>query len=272
MTLSIDQTKKTRQFVPAVGTRVKLRLWEDYGKVTGKPCNWGWFTVREVREETNCVTLEYYNAGDTGEFYNATLSQIAAPIGWQSRYTIYAKPDQVDKVLGWFARGIVVRQSHDMSGSMPTAFQPMDNSDSPRWQFPEVTDSIPATDCSKVFRVIKIEREDVYNVYLVPENDCKYCHGTGRRHLQTIADVRGTNLASILADSELIGRLEDYSAETGLFTCHCIRGGFSKLGRTRRAKVIKEWAKEGWVTEYRNYGVHGFWERTRETVVKDWED
>lgn len=43
---------------------------------------------------------------------NIPLEVIAPPIGWQSRYTIYAKPEQIEAVLSWFARGIVVRQSH----------------------------------------------------------------------------------------------------------------------------------------------------------------
>jgi len=262
----------SRQYVPAVGARVTLRTWEDYGKVTGKPCNWSCFTVREVRPETDCVTIEHYNAGDTGEFYAAHLSQIKAPIGWQSQYTIYCKPEQVDNALSWFARGIVVRQSHDMSGSMPTAFQPMDNSAAPHWQFPEVTDAVPADECRRVFRVVKVERENVYDVYLVPQTECPYCHGTGKRHVQTIADARKVALSDVLADSELIARLEGYDTQTRLFTCHCIRGGFRTLGRSKRAKLIKEWALQGWDTHYCNYGEHSFWERTRETVVQDWDE
>ena len=111
----------------------------------------------------------------------------------------------------------------------------------------------------------------MYNVYLVPDSACKFCNGTGKRHVQTIADVRKVALADVLADAELIARLEGYDALTGLFTCHCIRGGFRTLGRSKRAKIIREWAKQGWVTEYRNYGEHSFWERTRETIVRDWE-
>ena len=260
----------SRQYVPAIGARIRLRTGEDYTKITGKPCNWSWFTVREVRPETDCATIEYYNAGDTGEVYTAHLSQIAPPIGWAPQYTIRAKPEDVDKVLGWFARGIVVRQSHDMGGSMPVAFQPMDNSAAPHWQFPEVTDAVDASECDKVFRVVKIEREDVYDIYLVPDASCKYCHGTGRRHLQTIADVRKVTLTDVLTDSELLARLKGYDQQTNLFACLCIRGGFRLLGRSKRAKLIKEWTLQGWDTHYCNYGEHSFWERTRETIVKDW--
>jgi len=187
----------SRQYIPETGTLVKLATWEDYTKVTGKPCNWSHFTVREVRQETDCVTLEHYNAGNTGEFFTAHLSQIAKPIGWKSQYTIYVKPDKVETVLSWFSRGIVVRQSHDMSGSMPTAFQPMDNSAQPHWQFCEVTDAVPAEDCRKVFRVVKIETEDIYDVYLIPQTDCKHCNGTGRRTLTELGAIRHESIEEI---------------------------------------------------------------------------
>ena len=268
-----------RQYVPAIGARVKLRAWEDYAKVTGKLCNWGWFTVREIRAETDCATIERYNAGDTVEFYTAHLSQIAAPIGWAPRYTIHCEPEEVDKVLGWFARGIVVRQSHNMSGSMPTAFQPMDNSAAPHWQFPEVTDAVPAADCKKVFRVIKAEREDVYDVYLVPQADCAHCHGTGRRTLAKLAEIRKETIEelkrkmAIPFDQYRVNdsiHLDDYRPADETFECQCQRGGFRTLGRSKRAKVIKEWAADGWETHYIPYA-GGLWERTRETIVQDWE-
>ena len=187
----------SRQYVPTIGKRIKLANWEDYAKVTGKSCNWEWFTVREVRPETNCATIERYNAGDTGEFFTAHLSQIAPPIGWKSQYTIRCKPEQVEDVLSWFARGIVVRQSHDMSGPMPTAFQPMDNSEQPHWQFCEVTDAVPAAETRKVFRVAKVETEDIYDVYLVPQTDCKHCAGTGRRTLAELAGIRHESIAEL---------------------------------------------------------------------------
>ena len=270
----------SRQYIPETGTLVKLATWEDYTKVTGKPCNWSHFTVREVRQETDCVTLEHYNAGNTGEFFTAHLSQIAKPIGWKSQYTIYVKPDKVETVLSWFSRGIVVRQSHDMSGSMPTAFQPMDNSAQPHWQFCEVTDAVPAEDCRKVFRVVKIETEDIYDVYLIPQTDCKHCNGTGRRTLTELGAIRHESIEEMkrkmLIPSEPYRtndrlHLDDYNESDETFACHCIRGGFRTLGRSKRAKLIKEWAKQGWSTQYHNYGEHSYWDRTRETVIQDWE-
>lgn len=262
----------SRQYIPAIGARVRLKTWEDYSKVTGKVCNWSWFTVREVRTETDCATLEGFNAGDTGELFNAHLSQIAPPIGWAPQYTIHAKPEKIDTVLSWFARGIVVRQSHDMSGSMPTAFQPMDNSAQPHWQFCEVTDAVPAAECSKVFRVVKIEREDIYDVYLVPDSACEHCKGSGRDSVVRVNAYRASK-GMEPCDTETVSHLGsragwDETSQT--FECACVRGGFRTLGRSKRAKLIKEWSLQGWDTHYVNLGEHSYWERTRETIVQDW--
>lgn len=99
---------------------------------------------------------------------------------------------------------------------MPTAFQPMDNSNSPHWQYPEMTDAIPAEMCGQVFRVIKVETEEI-NRYVNPSHP----------------DMRA-------------------------------------MGRSKRAKLIKQWELEGWSTRYVPYA-GGFWERQRETIVRDWE-
>ena len=266
----------SRRYVPAIGLRVTLRTFADYNTL---PCSvWSHLTVRAIDGET--VTVEHYNARDTGEFFTVPLSAIAPPVGWKQRYTIHAQPDKVETVLGWFARGIAVRQSHDMSGSMPTSFQPLDNSNSPHWQFPELTDSVPADECGKVFRVVKVERQDVYNVYLIADQNCPHCNGTGRRTLAELAKIRHESIVELKRKMAIPAEpyrvndslhLDDYSADTETFSCHCIRGGFRTLGRSKRAKLIKEWAAQGWDTHYCNYGEHSFWERTRETIVRDWE-
>jgi hypothetical protein len=266
-----------RQYIPAIGKSIKMRLFSDYTERNVHV--WSWLRVHSVNSDG--VTVQVLNGSEpTGQILNIPLSVIAPPIGWQKRYTIHVKPEQVDTVLSWFARGIVVRQSHDMSGSMPTAFQPMDNSNSPHWQFPETTDAVPAAECRKVFRVVKVETQDVYDVYLVPDQNCSHCKGSGRRTLADLAVIRHESVDE-LKRKMLIPvepyrineslHLNGYDAETETFECHCIRGGFRKLGRSKRAKLIKEWAKDGWETRYVPYA-GGFWERTRETVVQDWDE
>lgn len=266
----------SRQYVPAIGESVKMRLFSDY---TSRNVNvWAWLRVHSFNSDG--VTVQVLNGTEpTGEVLTIPLDTIAPPIGWQSQYTIYCKPDKIDAVLSWFARGIVVRQSHDMSGSMPTAFQPMDNSDQPHWQFCEVTDAVPAAECSRVFRVVKIETENIYDVCLVPDKNCSHCHGTGRRTLAELGKIRRESIAELKRKMAIAPEpyrinerlhLDDYSKTDETFACHCIRGGFSKLGRSKRAKLIKEWALQGWSTEYHNHGEHSWWDRTRETVVQDW--
>jgi hypothetical protein len=224
------------------------------------------------RDSDGAVVQVLNGSEPTGEVLTVPLNAIAPPIGWRDRYTIYCEPAKVETVLSWFARGIVVRQSHDMSGSMPTAFQPMDNSAQPHWQFCEVTDAIPAAECSKVFRVVKIERENIYDVYLVPDDTCERCHGSGRDSVARVNTYRASK-GMEPCDTETISHLGSragWDASTGTFECSCVRGGFSKMGRSKRAKLIKEWAAAGWDAHYVNLGEHSYWERTRETVVQDW--
>jgi hypothetical protein len=261
----------TRQYIPAIGKSIKMRQFSDY--TTRGIHVWAWMRVHSVNSDG--VTVQVLNGSEpTGQIVNIPFSAIAPPIGWHPRYTIYVKPEQVETVLGWFARGIVVRQSHDMSGSMPTAFQPMDNSNSPHWQYPELTDSVPAAECRKVFRVVKIERQDIYDVYLVPDTNCSHCHGTGRDSVARVNAYRaekGMSPCDVETVSHL-GSRQGWDADTQTFECMCVRGGFRTLGRSKRAKLIKEWAADGWETHYVKIGVHSYWERTRETVVQDWEE
>lgn len=267
----------SRQYVPPIGKSVKMREWSDYS--TRGIHVWSWMRVHSINSD-GAVVQVLNGSEPTGEVLTIPLASIEPPIGWKSRYTIYCKPDKVETVLGWFARGIVVRQSHDMSGSMPTAFQPMDNSAQPHWQYCEVTDAVPAAECSHVFRIVKIETEDVYDAYRVPQAECEHCHGSGRRTLTELAEIRHESIEEIKrkmaipvdpyrANDSI--HLNDYDASTETFECYCTRGGFRTLGRSERAKLIEEWAREGWETRYVNLGEHSYWERTRETVVKDWE-
>ena len=259
----------SRQYVPAIGKSVKLKEWSDYS-TRGIPV-WSWMRVHSLNSDG--AVVEVLNGYEpTGEVLTVPLNAIAPPIGWAPRYTIHAKPEKIDAVLSWFARGIVVRQSHDMSGSMPTAFQPMDNSEQPHWQFCEVTDAIPAAECSKVFRVVKIEREDIYDVYLVPRADCQHCKGSGRDSVARVNAYRAER-GMDPCDTETVSHLgsrADWDENSQTFECGCVHGGFRTLGRSKRAKLIKEWSLQGWDTHYVNMGEHSYWERTRETVVQDW--
>ena len=258
-----------RQYIPAIGKQVKLRLFSDYTSLRLPP--WGYLRVLAIDDQN--VSVQHCPApmdhSKDGEVISVKLNQIAAPFGWQPRYTITCKSGQVEQVLSWFARGIVVRQSHYLSTSMPVAFQPMDNAAATHWQFPEITDAVPAEECRKVFRVVKIEHESASNAYLAADPSCKVCDGTGRRRLATMAKARQTTVSNLLADEKLLASLTGWNVKTCDFTCHCTRGGFARLGRSKRAKLIKEWEQDGWRTYY--HTSVGYWERERTVLVQDWE-
>jgi hypothetical protein len=275
-----------RQYVPAIGSRVKLALWEHYSAVQSQHpefsiATWGWLTVRDIIADN--AHVEYYNAGDTGIFFSIPLACITPPIGWQPRYTIHCKPEKVSEVMSWFARGIAVRQSHDMSGSMPTAFQPLTDGkvpDSPHWQFPETTDIIPASDCPRLIRVVQVEREEITNATLgyPPDPNCTRCAGTGRRTIAQLAEARNETVERTwtLIDSGAIANLDNlitdgHHSAFDTFRCHCTQyGALSRMGRTKRAKLLKVMQSDGWTVEYKPYA-GGYWERTRFTTVKDWQ-
>lgn len=148
-----------RKYIPKVGAKVKLREWQDY---TSRNLHvWAWFEVLRVNSDGTAV-LQHDNAGEKLEIVTLPCETIAAPIGWEPRYTIYCKPEQAETIVSnWFTRGIVVRQSHDMGSHMPQVFQPADNAGQPSWQFPEVTDSIPASECARLFRVVSVVTQEI---------------------------------------------------------------------------------------------------------------
>lgn len=261
-----------RQYAPPIGKSVRMRNFDDY---TSRGIHvWAWLRVHSINSDG--ATIQVLN-GDTptGETLTIPLSTINPPIGWEPRYTIYCKPEIGPKVIReWFARGIVVRANHLIGDGSGSAFQPIDNAGIPHWKYPEVTDVIDAADCAKLFRVITVERQDVYDAYRVPDADCAWCHGSGRDSLARVNATR-TNAAMQPCDAQTLDSLRQRDGwdEIGqTFDCTCTRGGFRLLGRTRRAKLIREWRKDGWETHYNNYGVHGYWERVRDTILHDWAD
>jgi hypothetical protein len=256
-----------RRYIPEIGKIVKLEQWMDYS-AHGIP-HWAWLKVLDI--SGTAVTVEVLNGDQpTGKQVTVPLHTIEKPVGWEPRYTITVKPAEVDKVLGWFKRGIVCRLSHDLNPHyMPMVFQPMDNSGQPSWKFPEITDSVPPEECDKVFRVVKIEEEVID---FVPIPACARCHGTGRRNISTVAEARRVPvdlLRQELANSP-DSFFSNYDPESGLFDCTCRAGGFIAIGTKGRRPLIEQWAKDGWKVEYNKQLRQ--WERFRKTVVKDWTE
>ena len=270
MTLS---TQADRRYVPAIGARVKLREWSDYSKLNVHV--WSWFTVRCNHEHDGMgnihCRIEHYNTGNTGEYFTVPASRIDPPIGWKPRYTIHCKPEETAKVLSWFDRGIVVRANHDLGSSMGSAFQPMDNSNTPpHWRYPELTDAIPAKDCARLFRVVSVYTEEIS---LGHDPNCSRCHVTVRDTIARLASARSQTVEETLADiaSGTIHFTEyhAYDEANGTYACHC-NVTLHDIGRSKRAKTIKQMKADGWEVQYIPFA-GGFWERTKETVVQDWK-
>lgn len=246
-----------RQYRPKLGTLVTMAEFADYTSRGLSP----WGRLRVIGIDAELVTVQHAPSPldvtkDTEQF-TIPLERVQTPIGWEPRYTIYCKPEELDKALGWFARGLVVRQSHNMSGSMPTVFQPLSDDGTvpatPHWQFPEDTDTLTAEECKRLVRVVKVEREEVTSATLgyPPVSDCGHCHGTGRRTVTELASIRHDN--------------------PDTFRCHCHSDALGRMGRSKRARLFKSWESQGWTVTYQRFA-GGYWERTRETVVRDWSE
>ena len=265
-----------RLYRPKVGQLIGMSEWSDY---TSRGLSlWGRLRVIGIDKDT--VTVKHAPHPMDASFDDASqitipLYTVQLPIGWEPRYTIYRKPEETEKVLGWFARGIVCRQSHNMSSSMPMAFQPLTDGilpGSPHWQFPEDTDVIMPEDCARLFRVVSVEKEEITSATLgyPADPNCQTCHGSGRRTVEELAILRKETLAQTW---DLVNRgeitLEDLTSVD--FRCHCHYGALGRMGRTKRAKLFKEMRADGWDVHYVPYA-GGFWERTRETIVHDYTE
>jgi hypothetical protein len=257
--------------------------WSDYTSRGISP----WERLRVIGIDKDTVTVKHaphpMNASfdDTSQI-TIPLYTVQLPIGWESRYTIYCKPEETEKVLEWFARGIVCRQSHNRSSSMPMAFQPLTDGVLPgsqHWQYPEDTDVIMSQDCARLFRVVSVEKEEITSATLgyPADPNCKKCQGTGKRTIAQLSEIRNETVEQTweLIDAgkiplDVLTHVAHHSAfET--FTCHCHYGALGRMGRTKRAKLFKDMRAAGWVVHYVPYA-GGFWERTRETIVHDYTE
>ena len=290
MTLTQRNDSPIRQYRPPVGKLIKMSQWADYTARGLSP--WSYLRVLGIDRDT--VTVRHAPnptvPAEDGEQFTIPLYTVDAPVGWEPRYTIHAKPEQAKVIVkDWFSRGIVVRQSHDMSGSMPKAFQPLTSGavpGSPHWQFCEDTDVITAEDCPKLFRVIAVTEEEITSATLgyPADKDCKHCQGTGRRSVTELATIRHEAIevtrARIVSNedyakletTEREGKIpiEDYRAHSDTFRCHCHYGALGRLGRTKRGKLFSQMRADGWEVKYFPYA-GGYWRRWRETIVHDWQ-
>lgn len=157
------KTEGKRQFVPTVGNTVKLRLWSDY---TSRNIHvWAHCKVLAIYTEpyrtlSGTVDLQVMNGmQETDQIVNVPLAAIQPPIGWQPAYTIYCKPEETDKVMGWFPRGIRVKVDHAMDRLAGNAYMPADVDGAPTWGYYDA-DVIPPDECPKVFSIVAYVHEE----------------------------------------------------------------------------------------------------------------
>jgi hypothetical protein len=261
-----------RQYTPKVDSHFKMKEWTDY---TSRGIN-VWAHLKTIAVIGETVSFQVLNGDKPTEYFSACpLSAVNPPIGWESRYTIYCNLEQAEKIVSnWFTRGIVVRTNHCIGDSAGSVFQPLDNSSTPHWKYPECTDVIPADDCPKLFRVVSVIEEEITSATLgyPSEPACKHCQGTGRRSLAELANIRKETIEETRAllqngTINLDGGLD--AGET--FRCHCHFGALSRMKKTDRAKLFKTMRADGWQTEYVPYA-GGFWTRRKETVIHNWKE
>jgi hypothetical protein len=156
-----------RQYIPRIDTTFKMRDFTDY---TARGIN-VWAHLKTVAVTGETVSFQVLDGNKpTNNFSACPLSAVNPPIGWESRYTIYCSTEQAEKIISnWFARGIMVRANHCIGDSAGSVFQPLDNSSTPHWKYPECTEAIPADLCPKLFRVVSVLSEEI-NHYSNPEH------------------------------------------------------------------------------------------------------
>jgi len=105
-----------RQYTPAIGTLLKLKLWEHYtalirqheaeGKTSYPPHVWGWFKVEAWSTMTGAELRVCNGNVETGTLVTVPCSQVAPPFGWAPTYTIICKDEAQAKlvVASWFTR------------------------------------------------------------------------------------------------------------------------------------------------------------------------
>lgn len=141
----------------------------EYEKTHDLPGMWAWFDVVEAGASTCRLrhTSRAVNAPDPAWEGEVETAKIEPPLGWKPVYEIVCKDkEQADKVItSWFALGIHVWSSHDLSSGGRVSFTPFGagvdgfKPQSPHWQYTaEPTESIPASLCREVF-IVKVFEE-----------------------------------------------------------------------------------------------------------------
>ena len=147
-----------RRYIPVVGEQVKLKAMWHYNEAGVSL----WARLKVVRyiPGDDKIFLRVLNGmEETEQTVMVKLRAIQPPTGWKPVYTITCKDiDQAQLVRdSWFARGINVWASHDLSSAGQMAFTPVKPegaTTSPHWQYTgNPVEVITPADCPQLFRI-----------------------------------------------------------------------------------------------------------------------
>lgn len=290
----------TYRYIPAIGKQVTMKQFSDY---SSRNINvWARMEVLHVDAvgDDYAVTAEVLNGNiKTGHVVQVPLSTIAAPIGWKERYEITVAPDKVSEVLSWLARGVAVRQCHDLSTAGRVTFQPADNCAQPHWAYPELTDVVPAEQTKDRIRIVQLESHTGAFVM----RPCRYCkHGKRTRENNPLMHSWDEHVRECPKCGNVIGfhfdrafhddvrtQYEQMTDATATADCPEIHdGGWCFVCRgtgmaakyisetdsrggnkSERAAALAELRAAGWKVWYQRNG-YQTWIMERAKVVKDW--
>jgi hypothetical protein len=156
--------------------QARTRILEEI-RTPNAPEIWAWFevTVVETWDPSRAcrVRLRHVcravNAPEPAWEDWVPLGIIAVPLGWESVYTITCKSEELARKVidDWFARGIYVWQSQDLSCAGRQAFTPMtpDRVRSPHWQYgSEPLEAVEPAECKNVFKVVLLDEREEFGL------------------------------------------------------------------------------------------------------------
>lgn len=233
-------------YVPAVGSRVKLRTLDDY-RMLGVTPNWQWLRVDEVAiaGESSLAKVTVLDGDKPTDVTGPiALRLIDPPLGWRERkpgeYLFEIPPEKVEMVRDWFKnRGGVLRWTNKDLGNCgapdkitPALPEPGETKQAPGWAY--VGESFPVTP-----EDIGVRTETAVPLPSEWFPTCDRCKGTGKITIASLAKVRKQTQKQLLADLE--AKLVHWEWDGKHIKCWCCDGTGHKERHIRVAVRKKPW-------------------------------
>lgn len=230
-------------YIPEVGRRVKLRLFEKHWAY-GVPA-WAWLKVLDVNGVL--VHVRVLNGDqDTEDTLVVHAKHIDPPIGWRERkpgqFLVEIPPEKADDVRGWFTsgRGMLRWTNKEIGASRGDLLSPGDSDRAPHWAYVGEAFPVKAED-------VGVRTETAVPLPLDWFPVCDRCKGTKQVSVASLAEVRNeapeVTLAMIKSDNRA-KLINDEQLE-----CWCCQG----TGHTDR-HIAVAMRKRYWGREVSNTG------------------